>query len=68
MCLMCTCSLPYSMRPFGNSLASDPIRTPNPRIGDPLGSSRVETQKQNREGMVSPERTISCYGEVESAI
>ncbi|RXH94584.1 hypothetical protein DVH24_024268 [Malus domestica] len=36
-----------------------------PRMGDLLGSSRAETQKQNREGMVSPKRTISCYGGVE---
>ncbi|KAM1373182.1 hypothetical protein ACFX2I_023911 [Malus domestica] len=33
-----------------------------PRMGDPLESSLVSSQKQNREGMVSPKRTISCYG------
>ncbi|CAN6720715.1 unnamed protein product [Malus baccata var. baccata] len=57
MCLICTCSPPYSTRPFGNSLASSSIGTPklnefdNPKMGDPLGSSRVSSQKQNCEGM-----------------
>ncbi|KAM1156070.1 hypothetical protein EV2_027581 [Malus domestica] len=33
-------------------------------MGDPLGSSRVSSQKQNRES-VGPKRIISCYGGVE---
>ncbi|KAM2682318.1 hypothetical protein EV2_013906 [Malus domestica] len=46
------------MRPFGSSLASGSIGTSklselsNPMMGDPLGSSRVSSKKQNREGMV----------------
>ncbi|RXI09307.1 hypothetical protein DVH24_033924 [Malus domestica] len=28
MCLICTCPLPSSTRPFGNSLASGSIETP----------------------------------------
>ncbi|CAN6709566.1 unnamed protein product [Malus baccata var. baccata] len=45
-------SLP-STRPFGSSLTSGSIGTPNnPRMGDSLGSSRVSSQKQNREGVV----------------
>ncbi|CAN6691861.1 unnamed protein product [Malus baccata var. baccata] len=57
MCLICTYFLPYSTRPFGNSLASGSIETSNlgesiPRMGDPLGRSRVSSQKQNREGVV----------------
>ncbi|RXH78849.1 hypothetical protein DVH24_002367, partial [Malus domestica] len=49
-------SLP-STRPFGTSLASGSIRTPNsresnPMMGDPLGSSRVSSQKQNRKGVI----------------
>ncbi|CAN6717724.1 unnamed protein product [Malus baccata var. baccata] len=49
MCLICTCLPPYSTRPFGNSLASGSIGTP--KIGDPLESSLVSSQKQNREGV-----------------
>ncbi|RXH70027.1 hypothetical protein DVH24_007283 [Malus domestica] len=52
MCLICTCSPPYSTRPFGNSLASGSIGVPKLSefgIGDPLGSSRVSSQKQNRQ-------------------
>ncbi|RXI07843.1 hypothetical protein DVH24_013552 [Malus domestica] len=49
-------SLP-STRLFGSSLASDLIGTPNScesnlMMGDPLGSSRVSFQKQNREDVV----------------
>ncbi|CAN6712939.1 unnamed protein product [Malus baccata var. baccata] len=47
------------MRPFGSSLASSSIGTPkltsshesNPMMGNPLGSSHVSSQKQNREGV-----------------
>ncbi|RXH89995.1 hypothetical protein DVH24_032352 [Malus domestica] len=69
MCLICTCPPPYSTRPFGNSLALDSIRTLKLSkfgMGDPLGSSRLSSQKQIREGMVSPKQTISCYGGVET--
>ncbi|CAN6675243.1 unnamed protein product [Malus baccata var. baccata] len=58
MCLVCTCSPPYSTRPFGNSLASDFIGTLKlsefgiPMMGDPLGSSCLSSQKQNHEGVV----------------
>ncbi|CAN6716652.1 unnamed protein product [Malus baccata var. baccata] len=45
--LICTFPPPNSMRPFGSSLASD-----NPMMGDPLESSHVSSQKQNREGIV----------------
>ncbi|KAI5346394.1 hypothetical protein L3X38_014273 [Prunus dulcis] len=33
----------------------------NPRMGDPLGSCSVSSQKQIRAGL-GPKRTISCYG------
>ncbi|RXH68471.1 hypothetical protein DVH24_030804 [Malus domestica] len=55
-------NVPYITRLFGNSLASDSIRTPKlseferehsqDRMGDPLGSSHVSSKKQNREGVV----------------
>ena len=32
------------------------------QCGGRSSGSRVSSQKQNREGMVSPKRTISCYG------
>ncbi|CAN6723563.1 unnamed protein product [Malus baccata var. baccata] len=52
-------SLPNT-RPFGSSLASGSIgtskfsdsRESNSMMGGPLGSSRVSSQKQNREGVV----------------
>ena len=58
--LICIFSFLPSTRPFESSLASDSIGTPKlseigriPRMGDPLGSStRVSSQKQNREGVV----------------
>ncbi|RXH80267.1 hypothetical protein DVH24_041414 [Malus domestica] len=54
MCLICTCSPPYSTRPFGNSLAAGSIGTPKLSkfgMGDPLGSSCVSSHKQNLEGV-----------------
>ncbi|CAN6570635.1 unnamed protein product [Malus baccata var. baccata] len=55
--LICIFSSLPSTRPFGSSLVSSSIGTPNsresnPRMGDPLGSSRVSFQKQNRKGVV----------------
>ncbi|RXH89134.1 hypothetical protein DVH24_006112 [Malus domestica] len=44
-------SLP-STRPFGSSLASVRSRESNPRMGDPLGSFLVSSQKQNCKGVV----------------
>ncbi|CAN6688679.1 unnamed protein product [Malus baccata var. baccata] len=55
MCLICTCPPPYSTRPFRNSLASDSIgisKLSEFGMGDPLGSFRVSSHKQNREGVV----------------
>ncbi|RXH71772.1 hypothetical protein DVH24_025273 [Malus domestica] len=56
MCLISTCSPPYNTRHFRDSLASDSIGTSNsgksiPKMGDPLGSSHVSSQKQNRESL-----------------
>ncbi|CAN6679815.1 unnamed protein product [Malus baccata var. baccata] len=55
--LICIFSSLPNMRPFGSSLVSGSIgtqnsRESNPMMGDPLGSSRVSSKKQNREGMV----------------
>ncbi|RXH70754.1 hypothetical protein DVH24_013500 [Malus domestica] len=55
--LICIFPTLPSTRPFGGSLASGSIETPNsresiPRMGNPLGSSRVSSQKHNREGVV----------------
>ncbi|CAN6586711.1 unnamed protein product [Malus baccata var. baccata] len=55
--LICIFSSLPSTRHFRSSLASGSIGTPNsrennPMMGDPLGSSRVSSQKQNREGVV----------------
>ncbi|CAN6691454.1 unnamed protein product [Malus baccata var. baccata] len=57
-----------SGRPFGQPSVGDGLTSPkgggsykpyiphesNPRMGDPLGSSCVSSQKQNREGVVGP--------------
>ncbi|RXH78005.1 hypothetical protein DVH24_039976 [Malus domestica] len=54
MSLICTCLPPYSTRPFENSLDLGSIGTPKLSefgMGDPLGSSRLSFQKQNREGV-----------------
>ncbi|RXH94604.1 hypothetical protein DVH24_024288 [Malus domestica] len=54
--LICIFSSLPNTRPFGRSLASDSIGTPNshesnPMMGDPLRSSCVSSQKQNLEGV-----------------
>ncbi|RXH87627.1 hypothetical protein DVH24_034527 [Malus domestica] len=54
-------SLP-SIRSLGSSLATGFIgtlnsRESNPRMGDPLGSSRVSFEKQNLEGVVGAQST-----------
>ncbi|CAN6697716.1 unnamed protein product [Malus baccata var. baccata] len=61
MCLICTCSHPIARCVLGTHCSDES----NPRMGDPPGSSRLSSQKQIREGMVSPKQTISCYGGVE---
>ncbi|CAN6676758.1 unnamed protein product [Malus baccata var. baccata] len=54
MCLICTCSLPYSTRPFGNSLASDSIGTPKLNefgsFGNSLTSDSIRTPKLSEFG------------------
>ncbi|RXH94680.1 hypothetical protein DVH24_024364 [Malus domestica] len=55
--LICIFLSLLSTRHFGCSLASSFIGTPNsresnPMMGDSLGSSRMSSQKQNREGVV----------------
>ncbi|CAN6726722.1 unnamed protein product [Malus baccata var. baccata] len=58
MCLICTCPPPYSTRPFGNLLVLGSIGTPKLsefEMGDLLGSSRLSSQKQNREGVAGPQ-------------
>ena len=58
--LICIFLFLPSTRLFGSSLASGSIETPKlsefrqgiPRMGDLLGSARVNSQKQNREGVV----------------
>ncbi|CAN6700925.1 unnamed protein product [Malus baccata var. baccata] len=55
--LICIFSSLPSTRSFGNSLALGSIGTSNScesilRMGDPLGSSRLSSQKQNRKGVV----------------
>ena len=39
-----------------NSEVKRVARESNPMMGDPLGSSRVSSQKQNREGVVGAQR------------
>ncbi|RXH69063.1 hypothetical protein DVH24_031396 [Malus domestica] len=62
--LICTFLFLPSTGPFGCSLASGSIGTP--KIGDPLGSSRVSSQKQNREGVVGAQNG-QYYATVESS-
>ncbi|RXH87356.1 hypothetical protein DVH24_034256 [Malus domestica] len=55
--LICIFSSLPNTRPFGSSLVLGSIGTlnsleSNPMMGDPLGSSRVSSQKQNLEGVV----------------
>ncbi|RXI07286.1 hypothetical protein DVH24_026422 [Malus domestica] len=50
--IICILSSLPSTRPFGSSLASVSSSESNPRIGDPLGSYRVSSQKQNHEDVV----------------
>ena len=68
MYLICTCSLPYSTRPFENSLASDSIRTPKlsefgreHSDGWLTGKFSCQFPKTKPWGR-GPKRTISCYG------
>ncbi|RXI05311.1 hypothetical protein DVH24_006568 [Malus domestica] len=43
MCLICTCSPPYSTRPFGNSLTLDFIGTPKLS-----GFGREHSEEENK--------------------
>ncbi|RXI03342.1 hypothetical protein DVH24_003994 [Malus domestica] len=75
--LICIFSSLPNKRPFGSSLASGSIGTLNSRknnlmMNDPLRSSRVSSQKQNREGVVraqsgqycaTAERSLGCVVE-----
>ena len=74
MCLICTCSPPYSMRHFGSSLASDSIGTlklsefarEQSHDGWSTGKFSCEFPKTKPLGHGrGPKRTISCYGGVE---